>query len=68
MRSYHTAISAQTLGSQVLCTVATKDGGFKRGSVAKDCVGVACAAMETFSLDAALQGYAALLLGWACYG
>ena len=31
MKKYFTAIEAQTLGGKVLITVATKDGGFKRG-------------------------------------
>ena len=60
-------MEAQTLGSKVLVTVATRDGGFKRGSVAKDCVSVALSGMQRFPLDALVQSYGCLLLGWACF-
>ena len=47
--------------------MATRDGGFKRGSVAKDCVGVALSGMSRFPLDSLVQSYGCLLLGWACF-
>jgi len=67
MKKYYTALEAQQLGSKVLVTVATKDAGFKRGSVAKDCITVAVDAMKRFPLDNTLQSYACLLIGWACF-
>jgi len=67
MKKYFTALEAQQLGGKVLVTVATKEGGFKRGSVAKDCIVVAIDAMKRFPLDATLQSYACLLMGWACF-
>lgn len=67
MKKYFTAMEAQTLGSKVLVTVATRDGGFKRGSVAKECVSVALSGMTRFPLDSLVQSYGCLLLGWACF-
>jgi hypothetical protein len=46
---------AQKLGCWQLSVVATKQRGFKRGGLAKDCAQVVLEAMRTFVLDADMQ-------------
>ena len=58
---------AQKLGCWQLATTATKQRGFKRGGLARDCAVVVLAAMRTFALDAEMQARGCLVLGWCFY-
>merc|ERR1712167_492916 len=60
--------AALKLGFFQVNQTASKDGGFKRASVARECVGVTVPAMRLFPVDANLQAYACLVLGWALFG
>lgn len=67
MRARATISEAQKFGAWQLVTVATKQRGFKRTAVARDCCAVVQSAMRAFALDAKLQATGCLLIGWCFY-
>mmetsp|Transcript_37602 Transcript_37602/g.101955 ORF Transcript_37602/g.101955 Transcript_37602/m.101955 type:complete len:863 (-) Transcript_37602:894-3482(-) len=68
MRKYSTNGEAISLGCWAICRFAAENGGFARCSVGKEIVEVCLDAMKTFPLNAGVQAYCCLGLGWACYG
>lgn len=68
MRKYSTNGEAISLGCWAICRFAAENGGFVRCSVGKEIVEVVLTAMKTFPLNAGVQAYCCLGLGWACYG
>ena len=67
MQKNSTISEAQKLGSWQLATVATKQRGFKRAGLAKDCATTVLEAMRTFALDSEMQAKGCLVLGWCFY-
>ena len=68
MRKNAVDSGTQRLGAKALATHATRNRGFKRAALAKQIVDVLLAAMTRFSLDADIQAYGVLVVGWACFG
>lgn len=67
MRKNASISEAQKLGSWQLATVATKQRGFKRAGLARDCADIVLEAMRTFELDSEMQAKGCLVLGWCFF-
>uniref|UniRef100_A0A7S3UR83 Fibronectin type-III domain-containing protein n=1 Tax=Heterosigma akashiwo TaxID=2829 RepID=A0A7S3UR83_HETAK len=56
----------QRQGAKQLLAMAARYGGFKRISVAKECVEVVLKAMKKFDKDKVMQSLGCLVVGWSC--
>mmetsp|Transcript_31419 Transcript_31419/g.40264 ORF Transcript_31419/g.40264 Transcript_31419/m.40264 type:complete len:180 (+) Transcript_31419:1-540(+) len=66
MKKREHLLEVQRQGAKQLLAMAARNGGFKRVSVAKECVVAILDAMKKFSKDKPMQSIGCLVIGWAC--